>query len=32
MAWAGIVMLVGSWWDNTRRARAAEQPSNDALA
>ncbi|OBG27094.1 phosphatase PAP2 family protein [Mycobacterium sp. 852002-51057_SCH5723018] len=22
MAWAGIVMLVGSWWDNTRRARA----------
>jgi undecaprenyl-diphosphatase len=22
MAWAGIVMLVGSWWDNTRQARA----------
>jgi len=21
MAWAGIVMLVGSWWDTTRRAR-----------
>ncbi|OBH49027.1 phosphatidic acid phosphatase [Mycobacterium mantenii] len=21
MAWAGTVMLVGSWWDNTRRAR-----------
>jgi membrane-associated phospholipid phosphatase len=21
-AWAGIVMLVGSWWDNARRARA----------
>jgi undecaprenyl-diphosphatase len=22
MAWAGIVMLVGSWWDNNRQARA----------
>ncbi len=22
--WAGIVVIVGSWWDNTRRARAAE--------
>lgn len=21
ITWAGIVMLVGSWWDNTRRAR-----------
>ena len=21
MAWAGTVMLVGTWWDNTRRAR-----------
>jgi membrane-associated phospholipid phosphatase len=32
MTWAGIVMLVGSWWDNTRLARAAQRPSNDALA
>jgi membrane-associated phospholipid phosphatase len=32
MTWAGIVMLVGSWWDNTRRVRAAEPPSNDAAA
>jgi undecaprenyl-diphosphatase len=32
MTWAGIVMLVGSWWDNTRRARVAPQPSNDAIA
>lgn len=32
MTWAGIVMLVGSWWDNTRRARTAEPPSNDAMA
>lgn len=23
MAWAGTVMLVGSWWDNTRRARGS---------
>jgi membrane-associated phospholipid phosphatase len=23
MSWAGIVMLVGSWWDDTRRSRAA---------
>jgi membrane-associated phospholipid phosphatase len=29
MIWAGVVMLVGSWWDNTRRARAA-QPAADA--
>jgi membrane-associated phospholipid phosphatase len=29
MAWAGTVVLVGSWWDDTRRARgraAARQP------
>ncbi|OBB92448.1 phosphatase PAP2 family protein [Mycobacterium sp. 852002-30065_SCH5024008] len=29
MAWAGTVMLVGTWWDNTRRARGragARQP------
>ena len=29
MTWAGVVMLVGSWWDNTRRARAA-QPAAEA--
>lgn len=23
MAWAGTVMLVGAWWDNTRRARGS---------
>jgi membrane-associated phospholipid phosphatase len=23
MSWAGVVMLVGTWWDNTRRARTA---------
>lgn len=23
LAWAGTVMLVGSWWDNTRRARTS---------
>ncbi|OBA76609.1 phosphatidic acid phosphatase [Mycobacterium sp. 1554424.7] len=23
MAWAGVVMLVGSWWDNARRAARA---------
>ncbi|GAA4536977.1 phosphatase PAP2 family protein [Mycobacterium paraffinicum] len=29
LAWAGTVMLVGTWWDNTRRARrraGARQP------
>jgi undecaprenyl-diphosphatase len=29
ITWAGVVMLVGSWWDNTRRARAA-QPAAEA--
>ncbi len=24
MAWAGTVMLVGTWWDNARRARARQ--------
>lgn len=24
MAWAGTVMLVGTWWDNTRRARVRQ--------
>ena len=32
MTWAGIVMLVGSWWDDTRRARAPQPHSNDAMA
>ena len=27
MTWAGVVILVGSWWDNTRRPRAAEPAS-----
>ena len=25
ITWAGIVVLVGSWWDDTRRARAGTQ-------
>jgi len=28
--WAVIVMLVGSWWDNTRRARVAQPRPNDS--
>ena len=32
MTWAGVVMLVGSWWDNTRRARAAQLASGDGMA
>jgi undecaprenyl-diphosphatase len=32
MTWAGVVMLVGSWWDNARRVRAAQLASGDGMA
>jgi len=31
-AWAGAVMVVGSWWDNTRRARAGQMARHDEVA
>ncbi|OBI41162.1 phosphatase PAP2 family protein [Mycobacterium sp. E796] len=31
-AWAGVVMLVGSWWDNTRRAPRAKALGTTAPA
>ncbi|BBU23005.1 hypothetical protein MYXE_27950 [Mycobacterium xenopi] len=31
-AWAGAVMVVGSWWDNTRRARARQLACGDETA
>jgi undecaprenyl-diphosphatase len=31
-AWAGAVMVVGSWWDNTRRARAGQMTSHHEVA
>jgi membrane-associated phospholipid phosphatase len=32
MTWAGVVMLVGSWWDNTRRAPRARALGTPAPA
>ncbi len=31
-AWAGAVMVIGSWWDNTRRARTRQPVSGDRTA
>ncbi len=31
MCWAGVVMLVGSWWDNTRRVRATQFTGTTAV-
>lgn len=32
LAWAGTVILVGTWWDNTRRARGRAGASRSARA
>ena len=32
MAWAGTVMLVGTWWDNTRRARPGGRPTTGGVS
>jgi undecaprenyl-diphosphatase len=31
-AWAGAVMVIGSWWDNMRRARASQMACHDEVA